>query len=103
MKYLAAYALVQLSGKAPTKADVEKVLKAAGVAVDAARINDLFTNFEGKNFDEVAAEGKKKLVGGAAPAAAPAAAAAAAPAAKAAAAPAPVEEDDDDIGLDLFG
>eukprot|EP00331_Platyophrya_macrostoma_P026417 CAMPEP_0176435854 /NCGR_PEP_ID=MMETSP0127-20121128/17590_1 /TAXON_ID=938130 /ORGANISM="Platyophrya macrostoma, Strain WH" /LENGTH=102 /DNA_ID=CAMNT_0017819001 /DNA_START=40 /DNA_END=348 /DNA_ORIENTATION=- len=102
MKYLAAYALVQLSGKAPTKADVEKVLKAAGVAVDAARVDELFTNFEGKNFEEVAAEGKKKLVGSAAPAAA-APAASAAPAAKAAAAPAPVEEEDDDMGMDLFG
>jgi large subunit ribosomal protein LP2 len=105
MKYLAAYALCQLSGNAPTKAAVEAVLKAAGVAVDAERLTTLFAEFEGKDFDAVAAEGKKKLVGGsAAPAAAgaaPAAAAAAAPAAKAAA-PAE-EEEDDEMGFDLFG
>ena len=105
MKYLAAYALCQLSGSAPTKAAVEAVLKAAGVAVDKDRLNTLFTEFEGKDFEAVAAEGKKKLVGGAAPAGAAPAAAAAAPAAgKAAAAAAPAEEEEDDeMGFDLFG
>jgi large subunit ribosomal protein LP2 len=103
MKYLAAYALVQLSGNAPTKADVEAVLKAAGVAVDKSRIEDLFSNFEGKNFDEVAAEGKKKLVGSGAPAAAGKAAPAAAAKAAPVAAAVVEEEEDDAMGLDLFG
>jgi large subunit ribosomal protein LP2 len=101
MKYLAAYALANLSGNAPTKADVEAVLKAAGVAIDKSRIDALFASFEGKSFDDVSAEGKKKLVGsGAAPAkgAAPAAAAAKAPAAAVV-----EEEEDDEMGLDLFG
>ena len=102
MKYLAAYALANLSGNAPTKADVEAVLKAAGVAIDKSRVDALFASFEGKSFDEVSAEGKKKLVGsGAAPkaGAAPAAAAKAAPAAAAVV----EEEEDDEMGLDLFG
>ena len=63
MKYLAAYALCQLSGEAPTKKAVEAVLKAAGVAVDGARLDALFKEFEGKNFDEVVANGKKKPSG----------------------------------------
>ena len=103
MKYLAAFALVQLSGKAPTKKDVEAVLKAAGVAVDSSRVDALFAEVEGKNFDDLVATGKKKLVGGASAggAAAPAAAAAGKPAAAAVKAPEP-EEEEEDIGLDLF-
>lgn len=99
MKYIAAYALCALSGNTPAKADVEAVLKAAGVAVDAARIETLMTEMSGKAFDELVAEGQKKMSSGAvaaAPAAAPAAGAAK-PAAKAAA-KVESEEDDDDMG-----
>jgi large subunit ribosomal protein LP2 len=108
MKYLAAYALVQLSGKTPTKKDIEAVLKAAGASADSSRIDALFKELEGKSFDDLVAQGKKKLVGGAsapaagaAAAAAPAAAAAGKPAAPAAKAPEP-EEEDDDMGMGLF-
>ncbi len=115
MKYLAAYALCNLSGKAPTKDGVKAVLKAAGVAVDEARVNELFAAFEGKKFDDVVAAGVKKIgsAGPAAGAAAPAAAAAKADDKKAAAAPAkddkkakkeekPADEDDDLFGGGLF-
>ncbi|ORC90680.1 putative 60S acidic ribosomal protein P2 [Trypanosoma theileri] len=104
MKYLAAYALVSLSGKTPSKTDVEAVLKAASVPVDASRLSALFDELEGKDFDAVCMEGKAKLVGGGAgPAAAGGAAAAPAAAAPAAAAPAAAEEEeDDDMGFGLF-
>ena len=104
MKYLAAYALCALSGSAPTKDSVKAVLKAGGVAIDEARINELFSNFEGKEFSKVMQEGLAKVNscgGGVAAAAAPAASAAA-PAAKGAApagkkkAPTPPPSDDDD-------
>ncbi|KAK7195414.1 60S acidic ribosomal protein P2 [Novymonas esmeraldas] len=107
MQYLAAYALVALSGKAPTKAAVQAVLKAAGVAGDSSRIDALFSELDGKNFDEVMAEGRTKLVGSGS--AAPASSGAAAPAAGASAAAAaeakkeePEEEADDDMGFGLF-
>jgi ribosomal protein L12E/L44/L45/RPP1/RPP2 len=110
LKYLAAYALVQLSGSKPTKDAVKAVLKAGGVTVDEARVNELFGNFEGKDFDNLVKDGLKKVsAGGAAAGAAPAAAAPAkgkeAPAApaKAKEAPKPKEEEDDGAMLDLFG
>ncbi|KAH9579706.1 hypothetical protein LSM04_006709 [Trypanosoma melophagium] len=106
MKYLAAYALVNLSGRTPSKTDVEAVLKAAGVPIDASRLSALFDELEGKDFDAVCAEGKAKLVGGAVGAGAATGSAAAAPAAaaaaSAAAAAAAEEEEDDDMGFGLF-
>ncbi|CAJ1014164.1 60s Acidic ribosomal protein, putative [Leishmania lindenbergi] len=104
MQYLAAYALVALSGKTPCKADVQAVLKAAGVAIDLSRVDALFQELEGKSFDELMAEGRSKLVGSGS--AAPAAAASTAGAAVAAAADAKKEaseeEADDDMGFGLF-
>ncbi|KPA83539.1 60S acidic ribosomal protein P2 putative (LIP2) [Leptomonas pyrrhocoris] len=106
MQYLAAYSLVALSGNAPSKKDVEAVLKAAGVSVDSSRVDAVFAELEGKNLEEVMAEGRSKLVGSGS--AAPAAGGAAAPAAGGAAAAAdakkdePEEEADDDMGFGLF-
>ena len=96
MQYIAAYALVSLSGKVPAAADVEAVLKAAGVAVDKTRLDLLITEVAGKSFEELVSTGSAKLASGAAPAKA-ATTTAAAPAAKAAAAP--VEEEEDDMGM----
>ena len=107
VKYLAAYALCALSGKAPTKDAVKAVLKAGGVAIDEARINELFTNLEGKDFNKVVAEGLEKVSsagpvsGGAAAAAAPAAAGKKEEPKKKAA-PEPEPEDDDDMIGGLF-
>lgn len=105
MKYLAAYALVALSGKTPAKADVEAVLKAAGVSVDSARMQSLFAELDGKNFDDVCKEGKAKLVGSGpatgAGAGAGAKAGNTAPAAEAKKAE-PEEEEDDEMGFGLF-
>lgn len=107
MKYLAAYALCALSGKAPTKDAVKAVLKAGGVAIDEARVNELFASFEGKEFDKVISEGLTKVNscgGGVAASSAPAPAAATtsapAPAAgkKKEKTPPPSDDDDDMIG-----
>ncbi|CAC9516461.1 60S acidic ribosomal protein P2 / P2a [Leishmania donovani] len=104
MQYLAAYALVALSGKTPSKAAVEAVLKAAGVAVDASRVDAVFQELEGKSFDALVAEGRAKLVGSgsAAPAAAASTAAAAAAVVAEAKKEEPEEEADDDMGFGLF-
>lgn len=105
MKYLAAYALVSLSGKTASKDDVKAVLKAAGVPVDAARVEALFSELDGKSIDELMAQGRSKLVGsGPAAGAASSGAAAAGGAAPAAAAKKeePEEEADDDMGFGLF-
>merc|ERR1719498_265997 len=103
MKYVAAYLLAALGGKAsPSEGDVTSILKAAGADVDSARLSALFKSLEGKSLEEVLEAGRKKIssmapAGGAAPAAGAAAAAPAAAAAKA-----PEEEADDDMGFSLF-
>jgi large subunit ribosomal protein LP2 len=103
VKYLAAYALVALSGAAPTKDAVKAVLKAGNVAVDEARLTELFAQFEGKNFADVIEAGKKKIsVGGASAGAAPAAAAAAPAAGKKEEKKVEEEEEDGDMGFGLF-
>lgn len=62
MKYLAAYALLVLGGKAqPTKADVEKVLSEVGAEVDNAQLDSLFNCIGGKPFHELVAGGMDKL------------------------------------------
>ena len=100
MQYLAAYALCALNG-APTKANVEATLKAAKVEIDAAKLDLVMSEMEGKDIKEVIAAGKGRITiggGSAAPAAAaaPAAGGAAAPAA---AAKKEESEEDDDFGM----
>ena len=85
MKYIAAYLLAQIGGCAtPDAAKINSILESVGITPDAAAVEALLGKFEGKNVDELIAEGSSKLavVGGGA--AAPAAAGAAA---------APVEEE----------
>jgi large subunit ribosomal protein LP2 len=101
MKYLAAYALVALSG-APTKKNVEATLKAAGVTVDAAKLDAVFAELDGKDVNEVIKAGKGKIsIGGGGGAAAPAASkkAAAPAAASKKAAPKEESEEEDDFGM----
>uniref|UniRef100_A0A7E4UY30 Large ribosomal subunit protein P2 n=1 Tax=Panagrellus redivivus TaxID=6233 RepID=A0A7E4UY30_PANRE len=110
MKYVAAYLLATIGGKAePTKKDIENILASVGADADAEKTNALLTALKGKNIEEVIAEGRTKLAsvpsGGAAPAAAAPAAGGAAPAAEAA--PAKKEEkkeesEDEDMGFGLF-
>ncbi|KZT27850.1 ribosomal protein 60S [Neolentinus lepideus HHB14362 ss-1] len=111
MLHLAAYLLLQIGGKAsPTADDVKKVLSAVGIEADEERLEKLISELEGKDVNELIAEGSSKLAsvpaGGAAVSAAPAAGAAAAGAAAAEEAEEKKEEEkeesDDDMGFGLF-
>ena len=62
MKYIAAYALLVLGGKAePSAADLEKVLKEAGIKAEADHVAKLVDALKGKKLHELIAEGKKKM------------------------------------------
>uniref|UniRef100_A0A7S3REZ1 60S acidic ribosomal protein P2 n=1 Tax=Strombidinopsis acuminata TaxID=141414 RepID=A0A7S3REZ1_9SPIT len=103
MKHIAAYALLVLGGNAsPSAADVEKVLKEAGVKADADKVEALVKALEGKAFHELVSEGKKAMsaMGTAAPAAATATTAAKVEEEK------PEEEEEEELDADcgnLFG
>lgn len=74
MKHIAAYALLVLGGnKAPTAADVEKVMKEAGIKGDSAKAAAVCAACKGKDFHSLVAEGLKamgSMQGSSAPAAA---------------------------------
>ncbi|XP_077281386.1 ribosomal protein LP2 [Temnothorax americanus] len=112
MRYVAAYMLAVLGGKAsPSQNDIEKILSSVGIEADAEKLKKVIVDLNGKPIDELITQGREKLssmpVGGAAAAGAPAAPAGAA---------APVEEkkeekkpakeesesEDDDMGFGLF-
>merc|ERR1712214_232016 len=62
IKHIAAYALLILAGKEdPTAADVEKVLKDAGVASDAEKAKAIAEALKGKQFHELVKEGSAAL------------------------------------------
>lgn len=62
MKYIAAYALLVLGGNAnPSAADVEKVLKEAGIKADSANVERVVAALTGKTFHELVQNGKKKM------------------------------------------
>ena len=62
MKHIAAFALLVLGGKdKPTAADVEKLLKEAGVKADSEKIEKMIAAFEGKNFHEMVEGGLAKM------------------------------------------
>lgn len=113
MRYVAAYLLATLGGKAsPSAADLKKILDSVGIEAEKDRLEKVIKELAGKNVTEVIAEGSKKLAsvpsGGGAPAPA---AGGAAPAAAAGGSPAKEdkkakkeesEEEDDDMGFGLF-
>ncbi|XP_012266772.1 60S acidic ribosomal protein P2 [Athalia rosae] len=111
MRYVAAYLLAVLGGKAsPSQGDIEKILSSVGIEADAEKLKKVIAELNGKPIDELIAQGREKLssmpVGGGA--AAPAAAAAgAAPAEekkeeKKAEKKEESESEDDDMGFGLF-
>lgn len=62
MKYIAAYALCVLGGKAePTKENIEKVLKEAGIKSDADSLERVVSTLKGKPFHEMISSGKNKM------------------------------------------
>ncbi|PYH77891.1 ribosomal protein 60S [Aspergillus uvarum CBS 121591] len=108
MKHLAAYLLLSLAGNAsPSAEDIKSVLSSVGIDADEERLTKLIAELEGKDLQELIAEGATKLASvpsGGAGAAAPAAAAGAA-----AGGDAPAEEkeeekeeSDEDMGFGLF-
>lgn len=104
MKYIAAYALLVLGGNAtPSAADVEKVLKEAGIKSEAEHVERLVAALAGKPFHELVKSGTAKIAAMGSVAAAPAGASAA-PAQKEAAKEAPKEEEAADVDMGgLFG
>ena len=73
MRYVAAYLLATLGGKAsPTAADLKKILDSVGIEAENDRLDKVVKELTGKNVTEVIAEGSKKLAsvpsGGGAPA-----------------------------------
>ena len=62
MKYIAAYALLVLGGNAqPKAADVEKVLKEAGIKSEADQVERVIKSLQGKAFHELVQSGTAKL------------------------------------------
>ena len=103
MKYIAAYALLVLGGNAePKAADVEKVLKEAGIKSEAEHVERLITALKGKTFHEAVAAGLAKFASMGSVAAAPAGASKSAPAAAKEEEKPKEEEADVDMG-GLFG
>lgn len=103
MKYIAAYALLVLGGKTePTVADVEKVLKEAGIKGETEHAERLVSSLKGKAFHELVSSGKSKMSSMGTVVAAPAAGGAAAPTAAKVEEKPKEEEADVDMG-GLFG
>ncbi len=71
MEYVYAALLLHAAGKEINEDNVKKVLEAAGVSVDDAKVKALVASLEGVNIDE-AIEKAAMPVAAAAPAAAPA-------------------------------
>ena len=99
MRHIAAYALLVLGGKdSPSAADVEKVVKDAGVEADKEKIEALVKAMEGKEFHELVATGIAKLGSMGTAAAGPAAADAGA-----AKAEEPKKEESEEEDVDMGG
>ncbi|KAI5957170.1 hypothetical protein KGF54_000098 [Candida jiufengensis] len=108
LKYLAAYLLLVSAGKtSPTAEDIKSVLSAASVDIEEDKIEKLISELDGKNIEELIAEGNEKLSsvptgGAAAGGAAPSGGAAATEEAAAEEVEEEKEESDDDMGFGLF-
>ena len=58
MRYVAAYLLAALGkGGDPSSADLEKILESVGIEAEADKIKKVISELNGKNLDEVIAEG----------------------------------------------
>ncbi|CUM66469.1 uncharacterized protein PRCAT00004133001 [Priceomyces carsonii] len=107
VKYLAAYLLLVNAGNtSPSAADVKSVLESVSIEVEEDKISKLLEEVEGKNVEELIAEGNAKLSsvpsGGAAASSGGAAAASGDAPAEEAKEEEAAEESDDDMGFGLF-
>ncbi|CAH9052562.1 unnamed protein product [Cuscuta europaea] len=113
MKFIAAYLMAVLGGKAsPSAGDIKKILSSVGAEADDSKLELLLSQVEGKDITELIAAGREKLAsvpsggggGVAAVATAPSSGGGAAPAAEEKKKEEKVEEDtDEEMGFDLFG
>jgi large subunit ribosomal protein LP2 len=111
MRHLAAYLLLVAGGNtSPSAEDIKTLMGKVGIDADEERLNQLLTDLEGKDVNELIALGKERLVtaGGAAAAAGPAAAGGAPAAAGGAAEEKKPEKKEEvvdvlDGGMDMFG
>lgn len=59
MRYVAAYLLATLGGnKNPSAADIEKILTSVGIEIDKERAKKVISELNGKDVNEVIANGK---------------------------------------------
>ncbi|SCV67484.1 BQ2448_5095 [Microbotryum intermedium] len=110
MKHVAAYLLLVAGGNSsPSASDVTELLATVDITPDAERLEKLISELNGRDLNEVIAEGSSKLAS--VPSGGAGGAAAAAPAAGGAAPAAEEkkpekeeekEESDDDMGFGLF-
>ncbi|GBG30881.1 60S acidic ribosomal protein P2 [Hondaea fermentalgiana] len=108
MQYVAAYMLLALGGKeAPSSDDIKGLLEKAGVEVNEEKLETFVKAVEGKDINELIAQGKEKMVtiqGAAGSGSGGAAAGGAAGGAAAEEAAEEEEEEEVDVGGgDLFG
>ncbi|XP_049993830.1 60S acidic ribosomal protein P2 isoform X2 [Chionomys nivalis] len=113
MRYVASYLLAALGGNSsPSAKDIKKILDSVGIEADDDRLNKVISELNGKNIEDVIAQGVGKLAsvpagGAVAVSAAPGSAAPAAGSAPAAEEKKEEkkeesEESDDDMGFGLF-
>jgi large subunit ribosomal protein LP2 len=58
MRYVAAYLLAVLGGNnQPSEADIKKILSSVGIDADSAQLKKVVSELNGKNIEEVLAEG----------------------------------------------
>ncbi|CAM5999169.1 unnamed protein product [Sphagnum balticum] len=113
MRYVAAYLLALLGGnKAPSEADIKKILGSVGIEVDAEKAKTVIGQLSGKNIEEIIKKGSEKLASVPSGGAVAVASGGAAPAAAAGDSPKKEgkkeakkeesEEEDEDMGFGLF-
>ncbi|KAF5285205.1 hypothetical protein FQR65_LT13320 [Abscondita terminalis] len=56
MRYVAAYLLACLGGKAPASSDVEKILSSVGIEADQEKIKKVIGELNGKSIDQIIAQ-----------------------------------------------
>uniref|UniRef100_A0A8C6YQM1 Large ribosomal subunit protein P2 n=1 Tax=Nothoprocta perdicaria TaxID=30464 RepID=A0A8C6YQM1_NOTPE len=62
MRYVAAYLLAVLGGnESPTSKDLKKILDSVGIETDDERVNKVISELNGKNIEDVIAQGKCSL------------------------------------------
>ncbi|NXV87889.1 RLA2 protein, partial [Calonectris borealis] len=63
MRYVAAYLLAVLGGnESPTSKDLKKILDSVGIETDDERMNKVISELNGKNIEDVIAQGKYSLL-----------------------------------------